>query len=158
VVGTGGEVVGSGLAPGVARCRRRDQAKRCSDVWATFGPRITGATSPNGWAVLCRLERGRLSRVADCTLGELIRIERKFKQDGWDALDHDERVCLEEFYANVAPLIQHHEISHPEFIEGYQMWKAMPPEEREKYLEWKPREIYAWKLLIDEFKEHEEEA
>jgi hypothetical protein len=96
--------------------------------------------------------------MADCTLEELIRIERKFKEDGWDALDHDERVCLEEFYTNVEPLIQHHEISHPEFVEGSQMWKAMPPEEREKYLEWKPPEIYAWKLLIDDFKEREEEA
>jgi hypothetical protein len=32
-------VAGSGFPSRVAPCQRRDQAKRCSDVWATFGPR-----------------------------------------------------------------------------------------------------------------------
>ncbi len=89
----------------------------------------------------------------DWTLNDAIRIERKFKEHGRDTLDPDERACLELLYE-----VAERFAPHPEVIEGMKMWKALPAEEREKYRDWKVRQFYAMKPLIDELGEQDDDA
>jgi hypothetical protein len=87
-------------------------------------------------------------------LREILRIELKAKEVGWDALESDEWRCLEEFRKRTEKLRKAFE-PHPESVEGMAMWKDLPPEEREKYSNWTARQFYALKLLIDELDERE---
>ena len=84
-------------------------------------------------------------------MGDVIRIERKVKEHGWNALDRDEWDCLDAAESLMGRL-GFREV-YPDLVEGFQMWKDMPPEEREKFREWTPTEVYTWKQLIDERRE-----
>jgi hypothetical protein len=69
----------------------------------------------------------------DCTPGEAIRIERKFREHGWDSLDPEERDCLRAALREID-----------------EMWQGLSPEQKEKYGDWTLDQLYAIKRLIDE--------
>jgi hypothetical protein len=70
-------------------------------------------------------------------------------------LDRHELVYLEDFQRAFEPITR--QLENLEFVEGMKMFRAVPPEEQVKYEDWTPRQFYAMKLLIDEFKEREED-
>jgi hypothetical protein len=79
---------------------------------------------------------------------EILRITLKAKEVGRDGLEPWERETLESFEKAVAPAVR--ELNHPETQEGYRIWESFPPERREQYADWTPRQLYAFKLLIDD--------
>jgi hypothetical protein len=80
-----------------------------------------------------------------------MRITLKAEEHGLDALDPEERSYLAVWQKAAEPLFRG--LRDPDFQEGNQIWKDLPPEEREKYQDWTPKQFYAMKLLIDEVNE-----
>ena len=61
-----------------------------------------------------------------------------------------EREVLEDFERALKPVLERSELSHPETEEGLRMWEELPPDQRERFADWTPRQLYAMKLLIDD--------
>jgi hypothetical protein len=73
---------------------------------------------------------GRMGPAMDCTPGEAIRIERKFREHGWDSLDPEERDCLRATLREID-----------------EMWRGLSPEEKEKYRDLTLDQLYAMGLI-----------
>jgi hypothetical protein len=45
------------------------------------------------------------------------------------------------------------EAGHPKSQRAMRCGKRSPPDQRERYADWTPRQLYAFKLLIDDLKD-----
>lgn len=90
------------------------------------------------------------------TVGDFLRVFRKFKTDGWDTLSSEERALLdrggeflkhryEEAYKEALATMN----TGPPGWDPMQLWERMSPQQRERFEDWDLDQMYAFELLLD---------
>jgi hypothetical protein len=89
-------------------------------------------------------------------MGEILRIAKKQKDQGRDALTDDELFLLAGFGAVAArAILGRSEQQRANTLSGLEIFESLPPEEQAEYDDWTPEELQALWPLIRPDKEEE---
>jgi hypothetical protein len=84
-------------------------------------------------------------------MGEILRIARKQRDHGRDALTDDELFLLAGFGAVAARAVMGRtEQQRANTMTGLEIFESLPPDEQDKYDDWTPEELQALWPLISE--------